>query len=133
MPAAARANDSSCHVAAVGSNSAVAVPVSQSGAWKQLMLHHRLCWPAMTNSETHCGMWLLSIQSRVACTYDNVPADALPGKSASLVRVSQDALTSQIWVTTSTVRPTFWDSDGFNFKCHGRQLAPNRCNLGGAN
>ena len=36
------------------------------------------------------------------------------------------------WVATSAVQqPTFSDSDSFNFKCHGRQLAPNRCNLGG--
>ena len=35
------------------------------------------------------------------------------------------------WVKTSAVQPTFWDSDSFNFKCHGRQLAPNRCNLDG--
>ena len=27
--------------------------------------------------------------------------------------------------------PTFWDNDSFNFKCHGRQLASNRCNLRG--
>ena len=37
-----------------------------------------------------------------------------------------------IWLTISAVQPTFWDSDMFNVKCHGRQLAPNRCNLGGA-
>ena len=35
------------------------------------------------------------------------------------------------WVTTSAVKPTFWDSDSFNFKCHGLQLPPNRCNLAG--
>ena len=34
--------------------------------------------------------------------------------------------TSQIsWLTTSAVQPTFWDSDSFNFRYHGRQLAPN--------
>ena len=38
---------------------------------------------------------------------------------------------SHLWVTTSAVQPTFWDSDSFNFKCHGRKLAPNRCSLGG--
>ena len=26
------------------------------------------------------------------------------------------------WVTTFAVQPTFWDSDSFNFKCHGRQV-----------
>ena len=26
--------------------------------------------------------------------------------------------------------PRFGDSDSFNFKCHGGQLAPSRCNLG---
>ena len=34
-------------------------------------------------------------------------------------------------MTTSAVQPTFGDSDNFNFKCHSRQLAPTRCNLGG--
>ena len=31
---------------------------------------------------------------------------------------------------TSVVLPSFWDSDSFNCKCHGRQLTPNMCNLG---
>ena len=34
-----------------------------------------------------------------------------------------------VWVVV--VQPTFWGSDRFNFKCHGCQLAPNRCNLDG--
>ena len=29
------------------------------------------------------------------------------------------------------MQPTFWDTDSFNFMCCGRQLAPNRYNLGG--
>ena len=28
-------------------------------------------------------------------------------------------------------QPTFWDSDSFDAKRYGRQLAPNRCHLGG--
>ena len=34
-------------------------------------------------------------------------------------------------VITAAVQPTFWDSGSFHLKCHGRQLALNRCNLGG--
>ena len=53
-------------------------------------------------------------------------------KSASLVQLSPDALTDvPDWVTTPAVQDTFWDSDSFNVKCYGRQLAPSRCNLGG--
>ena len=33
------------------------------------------------------------------------------------------------WVPTLLCKPTFWDSESFNFKCHGRQLvAPTMCN-----
>ena len=52
-------------------------------------------------------------------------------KSASLVQLSPDALTSQIGCQLLPLQPTFWDSDSFNLKCHGRQLASSRYNLGG--
>ena len=48
------------------------------------------------------------------------------------MQLSPDALNNvPDWVTTFAVQPTGWDSDSFNVKCLGRQLAPNRCNLGG--
>ena len=63
-------------------------------------------------------------------SHDNIPADLLPRRQK--VRQSQATKPRCIdWVSTSDVQPTFWYSDSLNFKCHGRQLAPNRCNLGG--
>ena len=52
-------------------------------------------------------------------------------KSARIVQLSPDALTSQFGWQLLPCNPPFRDSDSFSFKCHGRQLAPNRCNLGG--
>ena len=51
------------------------------------------------------------------CTTTSQPIYCQDGrKSTSLVQLSPDALTSQISrVTTSAMRPTFWDSDGSNF------------------
>ena len=65
--------------------------------------------------------------------HDNVPANLLPKwQKVHQSRVTQPRCAdAPDWVTTSAVQPTFWDSDSFNFKCHGRQLAPNRCKLGG--
>ena len=60
--------------------------------------------------------------------HDNVPADVYRQggrKSASLVQLSPEALTGvPDWVTPAVQPPTFWDCDGFNFKRHGRHLAP---------
>ena len=42
-----------------------------------------------------------------------------------------DARTSQIGKQLLAVQPIFRDSDSFNCKRHGRQLAPNWCNFGG--
>ena len=64
---------------------------------------------------------------------DNVPADLLPRwQKVRQSRATQPRCTDvQIWVTNSAVEPNFWDSDSFHLKCHGRQLAPNRCKLDG--
>ena len=51
-------------------------------------------------------------------------------KSASLMQLTKCTDVPDC-VATSGVQPTFLDSDRFNFKCHGGQLAPNRCNHGG--
>ena len=57
------------------------------------------------------------------------------GKSwpVSSVQLTQPRCTTDVpdWVTNSAVQPTVCDSDRFNFKSHGRQLAPSKCNLGG--
>ena len=52
-------------------------------------------------------------------------------KSASLVQIIKDALTSHIGCQLLPCNPHFGDSGSFNFKCHGHQLAPNMCSLGG--
>ena len=46
-------------------------------------------------------------------------------KSASLVQLSPLDAGTEVpdWVTTSAVQLTCWDSDSFDSKCHGRQLA----------
>ena len=65
--------------------------------------------------------------------HDNDPADLLPRRHK--VRQSRATQPRCIDVsdcmTTCAVQPNFWDSGSFNVKCHGRQLAPNRCTLGG--
>ena len=65
--------------------------------------------------------------------HDNVPADLLPRwQKVRQSRATQSRCTNvRNWATTSAMQPTSWDSDSCNFKCHGRQLAPNRCSLGG--
>ena len=69
----------------------------------------------------HAGYW--------AGLHDNVTADLLPKwQKVRQSRATQPRCTDvPDWVTASA----FWDRDSFNFKCHGRHLAPNRCNLGG--
>ena len=62
----------------------------------------------------------------------NVPADLLPRwQKVHQFRATRPRRADvPDWVTTSAVQPTFWDSDSFNLKCRGRQLAPKKCNLG---
>ena len=61
--------------------------------------------------------------------HDNVPADLLPPRWQKVrqFRATQPRCTD--WVATFAVQATVWDSDRFNVKCHGRQLAANKCNL----
>ena len=51
-------------------------------------------------------------------------------KSASLVQLNPDAPTSQTGWQVLPCNPPFGIVTVFNFKCHGRRLAPKRCNLG---
>ena len=55
--------------------------------------------------------------------HDNVPAGLLPRwQKVCQSRATRPKCTDvPDWVTTSAMQPTFWDSDSFNFKCHGRQ------------
>ena len=62
--------------------------------------------------------------------HENVQANLLPTwQKVRQYRASQTDVPD--WVTVSAVQPTFWDSDSFNLKCHGHQLAPNRYTFGG--
>ena len=65
--------------------------------------------------------------------HDDVQADLPPRcQKVSQPRATQPRGTGvPDRVAPSAAQPIFWNSDSFNFKCHGRQLAPNRCNLGG--
>ena len=66
------------------------------------------------------------------CTTTSHPIDFQGDrKSAGLVQLSPDICTDvPDYVTTSSVQPTFGDSDSFNLNSMVSQLAPNRCNLG---
>ena len=54
-------------------------------------------------------------------------------KSASFVQLRPDACSPRLGDNFCRAKPTFWDSDSLNSKCHGRQLAPSRCDhVGGS-
>ena len=65
--------------------------------------------------------------------HDDVLADLLPrGQTVRQSRATHPRCTDvSDWVTTSVVQPIFGDSDSFNCKSHGCQLAPSRCIPGG--
>ena len=85
-------------------------------------------WP----QGTHTKLWG-NAEDIWACLHDSVSADLLPRwQKVRQSRATQPRCTDvPDWVTTSTLQSAFWDHDSFNCKCHGRQLAQNRCNLGG--
>ena len=70
-------------------------------------------------------------KSELGCMTTSQPIYCLDGRKSANSRATQARCTDvPHWVTTSAVQPTFWDSDSFDIKCYGRQLAPSRCNLG---
>ena len=57
--------------------------------------------------------------------HDNVPANLLPRwQKFSQSHATPPRCTDvPDWVKTSAVQPTVWNSDSFNFKCHGGQFS----------
>ena len=108
--------------------------------------HHKIMFPSSKHARWSYGrctrLWRLRPHKTITpsaytpgldCTATYIPADLLPRwQKVRQSRATQPRCTDvPDWVTTSAVQPTFWDSDSFHFKCHGRHLAPNRCNVGG--
>ena len=44
---------------------------------------------------------------------------------------SATEVVTQLPGTSLPCKPTFWGCDSFNCRCHGRQLAPDTCSVGG--
>ena len=67
--------------------------------------------------------------------HDNVPADVLPRWQRLPVACHSAQMHWRLRLDDNFCRAAplsgFWRSDSFNFKCHSRQLTPNRCHLGG--